>query len=87
MLKLLKDVGFWAPFLCGVKAQIVRAHLSHLFKWRGVILGQREGAQFVRNIALKERERRRRKAFVILSHPPWTVFQITTADSFIVGSG
>ena len=32
-------VGFWAPFLCGVKAQIVRAHLSHLFKWRGVRLG------------------------------------------------
>ena len=34
-------VGFWAPFLCGVKAQIVRAHLSYLFKWRGVRLGKK----------------------------------------------
>ena len=29
---LIPFVGFWAPFLCGVKAQIMRAHLSHLFK-------------------------------------------------------
>ena len=55
-------VGFWAPFLCGVKAQIVRAHLSHLFKWRGVRLGKSECAHFVRNIAAKrERERERER--------------------------
>ena len=79
--------GFWAPFLCGVKAQIVRAHLSHLFKWIGVRLGQREGANFMRNIAAKERERRRRKAFVIFAHPLGIDFHIITADLFTVGLG
>lgn len=30
---------FWTLFLCGVKTQMRRYILSHLFKWIGVILG------------------------------------------------
>ena len=52
----VKTVGFWAPFLCGVRAQIVRSHLSHLFKWRGVRLGQKRVCSFCEKYSSK-RER------------------------------
>ena len=52
---------------------------------RGQIRAQ-ESAHFVRNIAAKEREEEK-KSFVIFAHPPGTVFEITIADSFTVGSG
>ena len=56
---------------------------------RGQIREKRECAHFMRNIAAKERERRRRKARERGGEekPPGIIFQITTADSFTVGSG
>ena len=56
----VKTDRFWAPFLCGVKAQIVRAHLSHLFKWRGVRLGQKRVCSFCEKYSSK-REREEEK--------------------------
>ena len=56
----LIHVGFWAPFLCGVKAQIVRAYLSHLFKWRGVRLGQKRVCSFCEKYC-SQRERQEEK--------------------------
>ena len=51
-----KGVGFWAPFLCGVKAQHCEGPLvSLILVERGQIRAQ-ESAHFVRNIAAKERE-------------------------------
>ena len=80
-------VGSWAPFLCGVKDQIVRAHLSHLFKWRGVRLGHKRVCSFCEKYSSKREREEEKKSFVIFALPPGIVFQITTADSFTVGSG
>ena len=57
---------------------------SHLFKWRGVIP---ERDLFVRKKQLQNIKRERReKITMIFAHSPDSVFQITTADSFTVGS-
>ena len=50
-------VGFWTLFLCGVKAQSMRAHLPHLFKWRGVRLGKKGMCSFREKYCSKKRER------------------------------
>ena len=79
-------VGFWAPFLYGVKAQIVRAHLSHLFKWRGVRLGQKGMCSFPKKYSSKKTEREEEEKSLCDFHTSTKlVFQITTTDSFTVG--
>jgi len=66
----------------------VRSILSHLFKWRGIRLGERERDLFVRKKHLQNIERERKgKIIVIFVHPPESVFQTAIADSFTVGSG
>jgi len=77
---------FLAPFLWGVKAQMRRLILSHLFKCKGIKLGW-ERDSFVREKQLQNIEKKERKSHCEFRTPTRKCFSDCNCNSFTIGSG